>query len=244
MLKRTIYLIAFLVCSFLPGMSQELVTYISPDKLTITADFYETEKDSHKWMLMFHQAEYSRGEYKEIARKMIKINYNCLAVDMRSGGEVNYVSNETATEAKNIGLPTTLFDCQKDILATIEYVKSRDKDAEIILFGSSFSASLCLLVAKQRPDIKAVIAFSPGEFFEPKIIVKNAIANLKIPVYAGCSKSEYNYVKDLLSKVKSPKMVIFKPEKGDGLHGAKNLWWESQTRNEFWLTLLFFLNNL
>jgi len=224
--------------------SQEIVRFKTSDNLQITADLYETESQSDKWMIMTHQAEFSRGEFKEAARRMIKLGYNCLAIDLRSGGEVNYVPNETAALAKELGFPQTFLDCEKDILAAIDYVYSRSKNAQLTLFGSSFSASLCLKIAKERSDIYALILFSPGEFFEPKISMKQTANGLKIPIFAGCPKSEYSYVKELLSGVKSPKLVIFKPDRGEGLHGSKTLWWESSTRNEFWLSLLFFLKGM
>ena len=244
MIKKIAYII-ILQLGFLTSIrAQQFVTFKSSDNLTISADFYETEAISKKWMIMCHQEEYSRGEYKEIAQRMIKLNYNCLAIDMRLGNEVNYVPNETAGEAKRLGKSQTLISCEIDILSAIEYVLSREKDAEIVLFGSSFSASLCLKIAKERPDIRAVIAFSPGEFFSPQISIKKTISELSIPIYAGCTGSEFSYVKDLFSNVKPQKLIIFRPEKADGLHGAKTLWWESSTRNEYWLSLLFFLNSL
>lgn len=225
--------------------SQELIQFKSADNLSITADFYETEKnDSSKWMLMFHQAEYSRGEYKEAASRMIKVGYNCIAVDMRMGGEVNYVKNETAALAKDLGYPQTMLDCEKDIVAAVEWVKAINPRASVVLFGSSFAGSLCLKVATERNDIAGVIAFSPGEFFEPAISIKNTVQGLKKPAYMACTKSEYEYVKEMTSLMTAKKPVLFKPERGEGLHGSKTLWWESPTRNEYWLSLLFFLNSI
>jgi len=244
MIKKVTYIFILQFCIFVSARAQQFVTFKASDDLTISADFYETETASKKWMIMCHQEEYSRGEYKEIAQRMIKLNYNCLAIDLRSGSEVNYVPNETAGEAKRLGKAQSLISCEIDILSAIEYVLSREKDAEIVLFGSSFSASLCLKIAKERPDIRAVIAFSPGEFFSPQISIKKAISGLSVPIYVGSTKSEFGYVKELFSNVKPQKLVIFRPEKADGLHGAKTLWWESTTRNEYWLSLLFFLNSL
>ena len=238
MLRKSIYL---LIVSFsvLVAKAQQFVTFKSSDDITISVDFYETETESKKWMIMCHQSEYSRGEYKEIARRMIKLNYNCLAIDMRSGGEVNYVPNETAIEARRLGKNQSLLSCEIDILSAIEYVLSREKNAE-----SSFSASLVLKIAKERPDIKAVIAFSPGEFFTPQFSVKDIISGLDKPTYVGCTKTEYPYIKEMFSNVKPQRVVLFRPEKAEGTHGAKTLWWESSTRNEYWLSLLFFLNSL
>ena len=225
--------------------AQERVDFQTDDKVQVIADYYKTEKgDSSQWAIMFHQADYSRGEYKEMAARMMKMGFNCLAVDLRIGKEANFVINETATIARERGYPQVMLDCEKDMLAAIKWVRSVAPAAKINLVGSSFSGSLCLKIAAERNDINSVIVFSPGEFFEPKLSIKNTLTDLKTPVYVGCTRSEYEYAKNLLSQAKPNKKVIFRPEKGEGLHGSKTLWWDSPTRNEYWLSLLFFLNNL
>lgn len=223
--------------------SQRVIHFNSADGVKITADLYETDKESSNYMLLFHQAEYSRGEHKETAKRLIKLGFNCIAVDLRSGGEVKYVPNETAQFAKSHNIPNSMLDAEKDILASINYIKNTIPDAKIFLFGSSYSASLCLKVAKENGGIESVIAFSPGEFFEPTLNIEKTIAGLNIPVFAACPKSEYEYVKKILSGVNDNNKTIFIPERGDGMHGSKTLWWESATRKEYWLALLFYLKD-
>lgn len=223
--------------------AQKIVTFKTSDELTVTADFYETEQESDKYVILFHQADYSRGEHKESSRRLIKLGFNCLAIDLRVGKEVNYVQNETAIEAQQMGVAISFLDSEKDMIAAIEYVKSLSEDAQIFLLGSSFSASLALKLAKERDDIVATMAFSPGEYFENQFEVRQIITGLRKPTFVACPKSEYAYVSKLVSGVSPNALTLFKPERGDGLHGAKTLWWESSTRNEFWLALLFFLKD-
>lgn len=237
-----IYLFLFSVFS-IHSQAQRTITFLASDGLEITADVYDTDVESSKYMLLFHQAEYSRGEFLQIATRLIKIGFTCIAVDLRYGNEVNFVNNETAMRAKKGGFQLRMLDCEKDILAAISYVKSIDAKPRIFLLGSSFSASLCLKVANERNDIEAVIGFSPGEFFGTDLNVEEAIRGLQTPFFVGCPRSEHYYVLQLLSGVQSKKKIIFKPEGSDGLHGAKTLWWESSTRDEFWLSLLFFLKD-
>lgn len=243
MWKVKSYIIFILFFVSFQSMSQRIVTFRSVDGLEVTADFYETDAQTHKYLLLFHQAEYSRGEYMQIATRLIKLGFNCLAVDLRFGQEVNFVNNETAMRARKGGFPVTMLDCEKDMIASIQYVKTLDPNARIFLLGSSFSASLCLKLATERSDVEAVMGFSPGEFFGADLSVEQTIQGLSVPVFIGCPRSEHFYVIQLMSGVQSKKKVIFKPEGSDGLHGAKTLWWESATRDEFWLSLLFFLKD-
>jgi dienelactone hydrolase len=64
--------------------SQDKVSFHAEDGLKITADLYLIDF-SEPFILLFHQAESSRGEYNDIAPRLNKLGYNCLAVDLRSG---------------------------------------------------------------------------------------------------------------------------------------------------------------
>ncbi len=64
--KRLLYILLLLV-SFTSVTAQQLITFPAQDELVVSADFYETEDESNKYLLLFHQAEYSRGEFSQIA---------------------------------------------------------------------------------------------------------------------------------------------------------------------------------
>lgn len=237
---RFVYVLMFSVLFFV-SEAQEKVTFIAADGLQITADLYESNKDK-PYILLFHQAGYSRGEYRQSAEKIIKFGYNCLAVDLRAGGEVNYIQNHTALLAIQQGYPADYLSSQQDIVAAIKWVKERSQEP-VILFGSSFSASLCLLVAKENPDVKAVIAFSPGEFFEPGLTIQTELSHLNKPVFAASSKRENIYVNNVLKSVSLENKTIFTPEKG-GEHGSKSLWKSNPNNQEYWLALTMFFSKI
>jgi len=241
-MKTKLYILLIFVGLHSFVLGQKTVSFRAVDNLTINADYYETFAESNKYMLMFHQAEYSRGEYQQIAERMIKLDFNCLAVDLRYGKEVNYVNNETAEQARQNKMNVTLLSCEKDIEAAINYIQTNDPGALIFLMGSSFSASLCLKVAKDRDDIQAVIAYSPGEFFNT-LSIAEYLKGLKTPTYIGCTQSEYPYVQQLSAGIEASKFVVYKPENGNGKHGVETLWWDSDTREECWLSLMFFLKD-
>lgn len=222
--------------------SQEKVTFLAEDGLMVTADLYEFDAKK-PWVILFHQAGFSRGEYKETTQKIIKFGYNCLAVDLRSGGEVNYIQNHTALLATQKGYSTDYLSSQKDILGAIKWVKQRTKKP-VILFGSSFSASLCLLVACNNPDVKAVVAFSPGEYFIDQMTVKDKLSDLKKPVFITSSKRENPFVTDLVSLVPSSFKTIFAPTEGPGEHGSKSLWKSNPNNTEYWFALTMFFSKI
>jgi dienelactone hydrolase len=223
-------------------IAQEKVSFYAADSLKITADLYLKNYEL-PFILLFHQADASRGEYTEIANRLLNLNYNCLAVDLRIGENINYIRNETAERAKVKGIQLNFIDAKKDIEAAIKYVSKFNKNP-VILFGSSFSASLCLLTAKENKHVKSVIAFSPGEFFRPEIDVKDNISGLKIPVFISCTDLEYQYVLQLTTGISDQYKTIYRPKSGGGVHGAKALWKSSESSDECWLELLLFFKRI
>lgn len=222
--------------------SQQKITFTAKDGLVITADLY-FGSTQNPYIILLHQAGYSRGEYKEIAPKLVNLGYNCLALDQRSGDEVNFVKNETATRAKEKNLAGNYLDALPDIHAAIDYVKQKT-NKPIVLWGSSYSASLSLIVACDELKVGALIVFSPGEYFQPNDFVKSKISKLSIPVLALSSKAEYPTMVEMLSAVPKKLVTTFKPSTDEGKHGSKALWESNPSNKEYWMAVTMFFSKL
>jgi len=240
--KKIIFTILGVFLLITASKSQETVTFNAADGLKITANLYEIDS-TLPYLILFHQAGYSKGEYRETAIKMIKLGYNILAVDLRSGDEVNFVTNETAALAKKTGKNNSMLDAKQDIIAAIDWAYYKS-NKEVVILGSSYSASLCLLVGKISPKVKAIIAFSPGEYFKPQIDMKKTIKDLAKPTFIACSQREISYVMEMTAFVEPKYKTIFSPKTGVGEHGSKSLWKSCKTNKEYWLALMMFFNNL
>lgn len=240
---RTVFFALTLLLSLvsLHGIAQRKVVFPSKDGLTITADLYETDP-SHPWIVLFHQANSSRGEYRDIAPRLNKLELNCMAVDLRSGKEKNFRVNETAALAKDARLSTEFMDAEKDMITSIERAYGIGKRPVIIL-GSSYSASLALKVAKDNDMVKAVIAFSPGEFFERKLNVQSYVAGLSKPTFVSGAASERKWITELISGIPKTKLIFYAPGKG-GAHGSKCLLKDTDGQAEYWIQLINFIQTL
>lgn len=234
------FLLSVLVLNI--SKAQETITFKAEDGLLVTADLIEYD-ENYPYILFFHQAGSSRGEYKETARKFVKLGYNCLVVDLRSGDEINFVDNETAALAKKEGKSTGYLDSEQDIVAAINYIWNK-KPIPMVLFGSSYSASLCLKVAKGNEKVKAVIAFSPGEYFAPLYDVKKGLDGFDKKVLVCSSQRENRYSEEMFADVDSSLKKLFSPKGGKGDHGAKALWRSCLQSQEYWLELSFFFQKL
>lgn len=225
------------------SVNKVTIEFPSEDGLIITADLYQIDTKS-PWIILHHQAGFSRGEYLEIAPRLNELGYNCLAADQRSGDEVNGVRNETHKRAVEKGLKTEYKNAITDLEATLKYAKSTLKAKEIIIWGSSYSAALTFYMASQYPDdIKAIVAFSPGEYFEIKDQkISSFAAQVKCPVFISSAKNEKKYWEAIFKMLPGEK-TAYLPE-SDGFHGSRALWKEKEGHEEVWKELIKYLNGL
>lgn len=236
-------LLAVASCLSFIGFSQETITFSSNDAVTITADYYEVPS-SDRFILLFHQATWSRGAYKETAVKLNKLGYTCLAVDLRSGGTVNGTPNLTCKDAKSKGKKMRYIDAYPDILASITYVKNHYKPKQLLLLGSSYSSSLVLHYAGQHPgQVHGVMAFSPGEYFDDKKFIQKEVTKLVDPVFVSSKRSEKKDWEAMFAAMPSKNKHAFIPTIA-GQHGARSLWSKMPQSAEYWIALEQFLSSI
>ncbi len=218
------------------------VTFESKDGLPLTADEYIIAA-SLPYIVLFHEQESSRGEFENIARRLCKMDYNCLAVDLRNGGSKSFVSNETAKRCRALNCAVSSEQIEGDMEAAVQYAYRQSK-LPVILFGCSANGSLSLKLAHENDLVRAVVALSPGEYFKPTISIKDTISGLKKPVFISSSRSEFSYVKELASGVNEQYMTLYEPEMGEGGRGALAFSDETRNSSEYWLALLLFFKDL
>jgi alpha-beta hydrolase superfamily lysophospholipase len=219
----------------------ETLQFKSKDGLLITADFYSVEQ-SKNLILLCHRSHCNRGEYRETAPKLNKLGFSCLAIDQRSGMKVFGVINETSALAKQNGLATGYLDAKQDIESAVNYAYELNDKRPIIILGSSYSASLALLISTETDRIKAVVVFSPGEYLKD-VKLAEEIKSLAKPIFATGARKEIGEASKVLRFVNSKHITLFKP-KVDGFHGSKTLWESVEGHETFWASLEPFLSKV
>lgn len=220
------------------------VTYPSTDELLITADLYRID-DTSDFMILFHRAGWSRGEYIDTALKFNALGYNVLAVDQRSGGQINGIKNETYLRALAKGYSTTYVAAGRDVEASIEYVRDELKCNSISILGSSYSATLVLVIAQDyEAVIEAIICFSPGEHFLWKgEKIRQVVDELTLPVFVTSKKTEIAKLETLFGYIGSEIKIQHKPEKS-GRHGSEALWESFDESTAHWDAITKFLDDV
>ncbi len=245
------FLTAFIVvsASALPARAETgpvEVSFPSTDGLEITADLYSPHADAGTpFILLFHQAGWSRGEYREIAPKLGELGFNCLAVDQRSGGEVNGVANETHPRAEEQGLATEYTDALADLEASVAWAREKHAKGELLIWGSSYSAALVLKLAGDQPEeIEGVLAFAPGEYFEsagrPKDWITRSASKIADPVFITSARDEKPKWWGIWESIGSQEKSHYLPETA-GNHGSRALWERFEDSPGYWTSLRAFL---
>jgi len=218
------------------------VTLTSADGLRVTADEYIIEP-GNPYILLFHEQGSSRGEFKTIARRLCKLDYNCLAVDLRNGGNSNFVSNESAKEFNKSDLESGFRGIEMDVVAAINYAFEKS-ELPVVLFGSGANGSLSLKIAVTNEKVRAVVALSPGEYFLPEIKIQDTITTLQKPVFISSSKAEFPYVSELASSINENYISLFEPKQGPGDRGTASLSLDYEQNTEYWIALILFFKEL
>ena len=222
----------------------ETINFKADDGVIITADLYMAHESSAPFIVLYHQAGYSRGEYRSIAPRLNAMGFNCMAIDQRSGDKVNGIINETHKVAVASNLPTEYLDAIPDIEAAYLYVKYSIKPDKIVLWGSSYSAALMFYMANVHHDnISGILSFAPGEYFKVNgKDLKTYATHITCPVFVTSAKSEYSNWKPIYDNIKSDKSS-FLPET-EGKHGSKALWANNPSHKAYWTAVKKFLTKI
>ena len=69
------------------------VNFPTSDGLKVYADYYSSHNKRGPLIILYHQAGFSRGEFRHIAPRLVELGFNVLAVDLRSGDILNQVTS-------------------------------------------------------------------------------------------------------------------------------------------------------
>jgi pimeloyl-ACP methyl ester carboxylesterase len=220
----------------------QTVTIGTKDGNKIFADHVPVEH-GRATIILFHQAGSSSYEYADIAPRLNALGYSTLVVDQRSGGNL-YGPNRTVIKYGKSA--PDYVDALPDLEAALNWARLQGQP--VILWGSSYSASLALRVAADNPTlVAAVLAFSPGEYFEDKRYVRAAAARIAVPVFItqAMDARELAQSEPIFDALSSKKKTLFKPSVG-GVHGSSTLRTDRNPTgySENWRAVLQFLKAL
>ncbi len=220
------------------------VTFKAADDVTVYADY---QGDGTKpLILLFHQASSNRHEYDTIAPKLNALGFDTLAVDQRSGGSLFGGKNETAAGLRS---GADFLAAYPDLEAALKWGANRAgaSNARMIVWGSSYSASLVFMLAAKNPDkISAILSFSPGEYFGARFSVRDSAAKVKMPVFVSSASDsgEVNEAARILAAVPGATKTQLVPKSATHGSSALNPAQNPRGAEEVWRGVEVFLKGL
>jgi len=193
------------------------ISFESSDGVAITADLYKPHQDAKTpFIVLCHQAGWSRGEYREIAPKLNAMGFNCLAIDQRSGGKVNGVNNETMRQAKAWG------SSYSSALAIRIAGEHPDKIDGALAFapGEYFKSQ-----------------GKSGSW------IQQSAKKIKDPVFITSAKNEFQKWRSIAEAIPSELIHTFLP-KTNGNHGSRALWKQFDDNESYWTAVKAFLEQV
>ena len=213
------------------------VSFKAKDGVVVHGSYYRATHPK-ALILLFHQAGSSKDEYATIAPRLVDAGYSALAIDQRSGGDL-FGPNETAA---GLGRKADYLEARQDLEAALTW--GQKQGLPVMLWGSSYSSSLIFLVAAEHPDVKAVLAFSPGEYFDNKSMVRDAASHVTAPIYITSANTdeEIEAARSILAASPSSLKQQYIPRTG-GVHGSSTLIEARDPKgaSDNWKALLAFL---
>lgn len=239
--QTLVFLLILTIGRCLPTHAQLTIEYANRNGLSLTADWYPVSSD-FPVILLCDQYASGKAETRETARRLNTFGYNCMALEINFGNESSSSLNEINRRSFSPYSISQPERAEQDMQVAIDYLHAKYKQPVILLAGS-YAASLALKIAVNNDKISALALFSPGEYFSDKNYVRTNSTGLEKPLLISSSRSEAEAVTDLLRDVNSSLKIQFIP-KSDGHHGAKVLWTNSPGNQEYWITLMNFLDRI
>ncbi|MCG8423557.1 MAG: lysophospholipase [Proteobacteria bacterium] len=229
-----------------PEAAPRTITFSSEDGLAITADLYLSHGPDAPFIVLFHQAGWSRGEYREIAPRLSAMGFNCMAIDQRSGKGVGGVVNQTARRAKEAGTGTTYVDALPDMRAALRHARKHHARGKLIAWGSSYSSALVLVISGQHPELlDATLSFAPGEYFarlgKSKTWIRSAAAKIRKPAFITSARNEQKKWRAIFAAIPDAAIKTAYIPKTSGQHGSRALWQKFSDSPGYWKAVKDFL---
>ncbi len=227
-----------------PGARFERVIFPSREGFKIVGDLYRAHADpATPFLVLFHEARTSRGEFREIAPRLNDLGYNCLAVDLRVGKGVHKIVNLTARQAERSGKETSLLDALKDVEDALAFARENYAKGKLVVWGNAFSAALALVVAGTPDRVDGVVAFAPAEYFENlgkgPTWIRACAGQVRCPVFVTSARADADW-RPIFEALPTEAKTAFLPEV-EGHRGSEALWSKTAGSDEYWRAIEAFL---
>lgn len=145
------------------------ITLKAKDGFALKADYYKSEKQSKRAVLMLHQCNYNRSMYNDIGQKLADKGIHALSLDFRGYGEsVNAEFSfekiqDLPREKRREEWRKMARNWPTDVQQAYDYLVKKVSDkGSVGVIGASCGGSQAITLAENNP-IKTISFFSSGQ---------------------------------------------------------------------------------
>jgi len=219
------------------------ITIMTAGNYKAVGDLYEVGANKPV-ILLCHQANYNKYEYADIGPKLNEMGFNALAIDLTGGGTFAAHQNETIKNRGEIEVADRIKIVENEIEAAVNYLAERYNN-KVIVWGSSYTATLVVYAAINNKNVKASISFSGfNHFGDSRPTLESMLPSLDKPFFMTSSKEEVPVVTKILKDQKLTEQQLQFIPNGEGNHGSKAIWNGQKDAEEYWVALKSFLNDV
>ena len=177
------------------------------------------------------------------------MGYTALAVDLRVGGIYDGTANKTVELAQKLQITAIRKSVYQDMFAAVIYAKTQLQAERVLIWGSSYTASLSFLLAGQSSVeasktgghvINGVIAFSPGEDFNYFPHIQEIATTVQVPVFITSSRGAQKDWQPIFEALPTNQKAAFVPDRSSGNNGSLLL--TSSMKEKYWAAVTSFLS--
>lgn len=196
----------------------------SADGTMLFGDHYRAPMPAATTVVLFHQAGGdARGEYGEIASRLLAEGFEVFAWDVRGGGDRFGAKNRTIAQL-DVPFEGTYCDAYPDLEAALRRSFEQGSGGPLFVVGSSYSAALAVRLAAEHGRLLAgTAAFSPASGQMGDCAVERwlpKIGGTPILVFRPVSELENESVAAQKQLLEAGSIEVFV---GPGKHGASML---------------------
>lgn len=145
-------------------METELVRFPTDDGVNVVGDLTRPVGEARAAAILLHMMPARRDSWRELTAALAARGVACLAIDLRGHGD-----SVTTTDGRRLNYRDFSDgehqQTRGDVTAAVAHLRQSMPGlatVPLVLIGASIGANLSLRFAADHPEVKAVVAMSPG----------------------------------------------------------------------------------
>ncbi|MBK8268482.1 MAG: alpha/beta fold hydrolase [Planctomycetes bacterium] len=211
-----------------PDFKDRVVTFNSPDGVTVVGDYYPLRVESGQLspaVILIHMYPKNRASWKAFAGQLRDKGMSVLAYDIRGNGDSVKPESLKLAEGYKSKTPAHFQNASLDVMGALDFLRQLEyiDMSRVALVGASIGCSISLDAATRTNDIRGIVCLSPGvDYFGVDSLSHIKTCASYTPILLLSPEGEFEAVQKL-AEAGGAKVETGKYEGGREYHGTNLL---------------------